>query len=51
MEINKNEIVGIVGPSGCGKSTLLKLFMRCWMTKEGQISVSGKNVENINTET
>lgn len=49
MDINNNEIVGIVGPSGCGKSTLLKLFMRFWMTKEGQISVSGKNVENINT--
>ena len=49
MDINNNEIVGIVGPSGCGKSTLLKLFMRFWMTKEGQISVSGKNVENVNT--
>ncbi|SFQ29040.1 ATP-binding cassette, subfamily C [Butyrivibrio proteoclasticus] len=50
VDINKNEIIGIVGPSGCGKSTLLKLFMRFWKTKSGQIRVSDKNIEQINTE-
>ena len=45
----KNRIVGIVGKSGCGKSTLLKLLMRFWKTNEGTVSVSGRNVDEINT--
>ena len=49
-DVKENEIVGIVGPSGCGKSTLLKLFMRFWKTGSGQILVSGKNVEGVNTD-
>ena len=49
-DVKENEIVGIVGPSGCGKSTLLKLFMRFWKTGKGQILISGKNVEQINTD-
>lgn len=46
----QNRIVGIVGKSGCGKSTLLKLLMRFWQTKEGKVTVSGRNVDEINTE-
>ena len=49
MMIPKNRVVGIVGKSGCGKSTFLKLLMRFWKTKEGEISVSGRSVEEINT--
>ena len=49
MMIPKNKVVGIVGKSGCGKSTFLKLLMRFWKTKEGEISVSGRSVEKINT--
>jgi ABC-type multidrug transport system, ATPase and permease components len=44
-----NRIVGIVGKSGCGKSTMLKLLMRFWKTGSGEVRVSGRNVECINT--
>ncbi|MBR1851746.1 MAG: ABC transporter ATP-binding protein [Lachnospiraceae bacterium] len=49
IKVNRDEIVGIVGPSGCGKSTLLKLFMRFWKVDQGEIRISGTNVEDINT--
>lgn len=49
LEIPKGKIVGIVGRSGCGKSTLLKLFMRFWETDGGEISISGRSVNEINT--
>lgn len=50
VEIPENQIIGINGRSGSGKSTLLKLFMRFWQVQQGQVRVSGKNVDEINTE-
>ena len=49
LEIPKNKIVGVVGKSGSGKSTLLKLLMRFWQVQKGQMLVSGRSVEDINT--
>ena len=49
VEIPENQIVGIVGRSGSGKSTLLKLFMRFWQVRQGEIQISGRNVDHINT--
>lgn len=49
LDVPKDKIVGIVGKSGSGKSTLLKLFMRFWRVREGKISLSERNVEEINT--
>ncbi|MBQ8834040.1 MAG: ABC transporter ATP-binding protein [Oscillospiraceae bacterium] len=49
VTIPENHIIGINGRSGSGKSTLLKLFMRFWQVRQGQITVSGRNVEDINT--
>lgn len=46
----KDKIIGIVGKSGSGKSTLLKLFMRFWSVDKGEVSISGKSVEEINTK-
>ncbi len=46
----KEGIVGIEGRSGSGKSTLLKLLMRFWQAEEGTVQISGKNIENINTD-
>ena len=43
-------IVGIVGKSGCGKSTLHKLLMRFWRVQKGEVSISGRSVESINTK-
>ena len=49
VTIPENRIIGITGRSGSGKSTLLKLFMRFWPVPQGQISISGKNVNEVNT--
>ena len=49
MKIQQGKITGIVGKSGCGKSTLLKLLMRFWNVGKGEISVSGRNIDEINT--
>lgn len=49
VEIPKNQIVGIVGRSGSGKSTFLKLFMRFWEPQRGEVKVSGRSVDDINT--
>lgn len=50
LEIPENRIIGINGRSGSGKSTLLKLFMRFWQVQQGEVRISGKNVDHINTK-
>ncbi len=50
LQIPRGKITGIVGKSGCGKSTLLKLLMRFWNVLKGEISVSGRNIDEINTD-
>jgi ATP-binding cassette subfamily C protein len=49
VDIPKHKVIGIIGQSGSGKSTLLKLFMRFWKVQEGNVSISGTSVEQINT--
>ena len=49
VTIPENQIIGINGRSGSGKSTLLKLFMRFWAVAQGEVKLSGKNVDEINT--
>ena len=49
LDFPEKKIIGIVGKSGCGKSTLLKLLMRFWRVQKGQVTISGKSVEEINT--
>ena len=49
VEIPENKIIGINGRSGSGKSTLLKLFMRFWQVQQGEVKLSNRNVDNINT--
>ena len=49
LKLPKDRIVGMVGRSGSGKSTLLKLLMRFWDTDNGSVTVSGENVNQINT--
>lgn len=50
LEIPKGKIVGILGRSGSGKSTLLKLLMRFWQTEQGEICISDRPIQNINTD-
>ncbi len=47
--IPENQIIGINGRSGSGKSTLLKLFMRFWAVAQGEVKISNRNVDAINT--
>ena len=49
VTIPENQIIGINGRSGSGKSTLLKLFMRFWAVAQGEVKISGQNVDAINT--
>lgn len=48
-EIPKYAVVGITGKSGSGKSTLLKLLMRFWERDSGEISISSRDINEINT--
>jgi len=50
MRFPENKIIGITGRSGSGKSTLLKLLMRFWEVQNGEIKISGKNIDSINTD-
>lgn len=50
LQIPRGKITGIVGKSGCGKSTLLKLLMRFWNVGKGEISISGRNIDEVNTD-
>lgn len=50
IDIPKGKIIGICGSSGSGKSTLLKLMMRFWNADSGNILISDKEINNINTK-
>ena len=50
IDIPNGCIIGIHGKSGCGKSTLLKLLMRFWDKNSGSITLSGTEIEEINTK-
>lgn len=50
IQIPKSKVIGITGKSGSGKSTFLKLLMRFWETDSGKITISGRRIEQINTE-
>ena len=49
VDIPEGKIIGINGRSGSGKSTLLKLFMRFWRVQRGEVKISRRNVDDINT--
>ena len=49
LDFPKGKVVGIVGRSGSGKSTILKLLMRFWDRQSGEVTISERDVRNINT--
>ncbi|MEG0394936.1 amino acid ABC transporter ATP-binding/permease protein [Anaerorhabdus sp.] len=50
LNVEENQVLGIVGKSGAGKSTLLKLLMRFWDVQDGRINISNKDIKTIDTK-
>lgn len=48
LEISSSEIVSIVGSSGAGKSTLLHILGTLDKPDEGELSMNGKNLLDLN---
>lgn len=44
------KVTAITGPSGVGKSTTLRLLMRFWDPSAGVVSISGRDLRDINTQ-
>ena len=40
MELESNDIIGVVGPNGSGKTTLIRLISGVYSPDSGRISVS-----------
>ncbi|NIA68102.1 sn-glycerol-3-phosphate import ATP-binding protein UgpC [Pelagibius litoralis] len=47
VDIRDGEFAVIVGPSGCGKSTLLRMIAGLERITEGEISIGGRVVNNL----
>jgi subfamily B ATP-binding cassette protein HlyB/CyaB len=47
LEIGAGEVVGIVGASGSGKSTLTKLIQRLYSPQEGQVTLDGMDLSQL----
>lgn len=49
LDIPQHSVIGVAGRSGSGKSTLLKLLMRFWQVRQGQVDISGRPIDEVNT--
>jgi len=47
LSIQAGEFIVLVGPSGCGKSTLLRLVAGLESASEGEITIAGKRVNEL----
>jgi ATP-binding cassette subfamily C protein len=50
LTIAPGQILGIRGKSGSGNSTLLKLIMRFWDPQKGVLTINGKGLSGLNTQ-
>ncbi|SDL76982.1 ATP-binding cassette, subfamily B [Salinimicrobium catena] len=48
FEVEKGQTLAIIGKTGSGKSTILELIGRLYDVTEGEISIDGKDIRNIN---
>ncbi|HBE9106870.1 TPA: ABC transporter ATP-binding protein [Clostridioides difficile] len=48
LSFSKGKTTAIVGGSGCGKSTISNLIYRLWDVSEGEITINGINIKNVN---
>jgi ATP-binding cassette subfamily B protein len=47
FHITKGRWAAFVGPSGCGKTTLVKLLLKFYEPEQGNISIDGHNINDI----
>lgn len=48
LEVKQGEMIGIVGHSGAGKSTLINIITRLYDIKEGNITIDGIDIKELN---
>ncbi len=48
LSVEQGMTVAIVGPTGCGKTTLINLLMRFYDCTDGEISLDGMDIKEIN---
>jgi ATP-binding cassette subfamily B protein len=51
MDVKPGSRIAIVGPTGSGKTTVINLLMRFYDVDEGNIEISGVDIENIQRKT
>ncbi|MBU5441457.1 metal ABC transporter ATP-binding protein [Paenibacillus sp. MSJ-34] len=47
FSVEKQKLVGIIGPNGAGKSTLLKSLLKLIPRDKGEVTIMGKEVEQV----
>ena len=47
LSVQSGQRIAIVGPTGCGKTTLINLLMRFYDVRNGEIRVSGHNIQQV----
>lgn len=50
LEVKKGQTVALVGSSGCGKSTGIQLLQRFYDLENGQISLDGVDIKDLNVQ-
>ncbi|MDE5050875.1 ABC transporter transmembrane domain-containing protein [Niallia taxi] len=50
LRINRGETIGVVGKTGSGKTTLVKQLLREYSKGQGELSINGTSIDEINLQ-
>ena len=50
LNIEANEVIGVIGPSAAGKSTLARAILGVWPLYAGKVRLDGADIQNINRD-
>ncbi|MED3965564.1 ABC transporter ATP-binding protein [Niallia taxi] len=50
LRINRGETIGVVGKTGSGKTTLVKQLLREYPKGQGELSINGTSIDEINLQ-